>query len=87
MEPHSESELEARLARGYGAGLSAAILCLLVGLLFRPVLWAGIGLLALVPPAGAFLAWRGANRETRVAILLSSLGVLAAIVIGLLLRK
>lgn len=79
--------LEGQLARVFGAGLSAVIALLAVGLIWRPMLWAGIAVLAITPPIGAVMAWRSANRETRVAIALSSLGVIAAIAIGLLLRK
>lgn len=82
-----QNPLEAQLARVYGAGLVVVIALLTLGLVWRPALWAGIAVLALVPPSGALLAWKDANRETRVAILLSSLGVIAAIGIGLLLRK
>jgi predicted PurR-regulated permease PerM len=80
------NDLEPRLARAFGAGLGVAMLFLAVGLVFRPALWAGILTLALVPPVGAALTWRSADRQTRVAIVLSSLGVIAAIAIGLLLR-
>jgi hypothetical protein len=79
--------LEMQLARVFGAGLSLAILLLALGLLWRPALWAGIAALAVVPPIGAALAWRTASTETRVSIVVSSLGVVAAIVIGLLLRR
>jgi predicted PurR-regulated permease PerM len=79
--------LEPRLARAFGAGLGVAMAFLALGLVFRPALWAGILTLALVPPVGAAMAWRGADRETRVSIVLSSLGVVAAIGIGLLLRR
>ena len=79
--------LEGQLARVYGAGLTVVIGLLAVGLIWRPVLWAGIAALAATPPIGAMLVWQSANRETRVAISLSSLGVIAAIGIGLLLRK
>jgi hypothetical protein len=63
------------------------MLLLTVGLAFRTVLWAGILVLALVPFVGAVLAWRGADSSTRVSIVLSSLGVVGAVVIGLLLRR
>ena len=79
--------LEAQLARVFGASLVVVIALLAVGLLWRPALWAGIAALAVTPPIGAILAWKDANRETRASILLSSLGVIAAIGIGLLLRK
>ena len=79
--------LEALLARVYGAGLVVAIVLLTSGLLWRPALWLGIAGLVLTPLIGAALVWKDANSETRGAILLSSLGVIAAIGIGLLLRK
>jgi hypothetical protein len=79
--------LEYALARVFGTGLSLAMLLLLIGLLWRPALWAGIAALALVPPVGAVLAWHSASRETKIAILVSSLGVVVATVIGLLLRR
>jgi hypothetical protein len=79
--------LEAQLARIYGAALGVAILCLSVGLVLPPVLWAGMLILALVVPVAAGIVWRGADRETRISIALSCCGVIAAIVIGLLLRK
>ena len=75
------------MARVFGAGLTVAIALLAIGLVWRPALWAGIAVLAITPPIGAALVWQTANRETRVAILLSSFGVIAAIGIGLLLRK
>lgn len=79
--------LEARLARVFGAGLVVVIALLGVGLIWRPALWAGIAALAFVPPIGAALAWKDASTETRGAIALSSIGVIAAIGIGLLLRR
>ena len=82
-----QNPLEMQLARVFGTGLFVVIGLLTLGLVWRPALWAGIAVLALVPPIGATLAWQTANRETRVSILLSSLGVIAAIGIGLLLRK
>ena len=82
-----KNPLEEQLARVFGTGLVVVIALLALGLFWRPALWAGIAVLALVPPIGATLAWKDANRETRVSILLSSLGVIAAIGIGLLLRK
>lgn len=82
-----QSPLETQLARVYGAGLGVVIGLLAIGFVWRPALWVGIAALALVPPIGAAMAWTDANRETRVSILLSSLGVIAAIGIGLLLRK
>ena len=82
-----QNPLEMQLARVFGTGLVVVIGLLTLGLVWRPALWAGIAALALVPPIGATLAWRDANRETRVSIVLSSLGVIAAIGIGLLLRK
>ena len=84
---NSDNPLEGQLARIYGAGLGVAILFFSIGLFFRPALWAGMLCLALVVPVAAGLVWRGADRETRIAIALSSLGVIAAIAIGLLLRK
>jgi uncharacterized membrane protein len=83
----SENQLEGQLARIYGAGLGVAILFFAVGLFLRPMLWAGMLCLALVVPVAAGLVWRSADRETRISIALSSLGVIAAIAIGLLLRK
>ena len=82
-----QNPLEAQLARVFGTGLVVVIGLLTVGLVWRPALWAGIAVLALVPPVGAVLVWKDANKETRVAIALSSLGVVVAIGIGLLLRK
>ncbi len=82
-----KNPLEEQLARVFGAGLTVVIALLALGLIWRPALWAGIAGLALVPPIGAILAWQSANRETRVSIALSSLGVVIAIGIGLLLRK
>jgi hypothetical protein len=84
---NSENQLEGQLARIYGAGLGVAMLFFVVGLLFRPALWGGMLCLALVVPVAAGLVSRGTDRETRISIALSSLGVIAAIAIGLLLRK
>jgi hypothetical protein len=79
--------LEPRLARVFGVGLGVAMLLLALGLVVRPALWAGMVALALVPPVGAALSWNSVDRGTRVAMVVSSLGVVAAIAIGLLLRR
>ena len=81
--------LEQQLARVFGLGLSAALLFLAIGIVLRPVLWLGIGVLMLVPLSGAVLVWqdKSVTATTRVNIALAFAGVLAAVLIGLLLRR
>ena len=85
----SKQTLEQQLARVFGLGLSAALLFLAIGIVVRPVLWLGIGVLMLVPLSGAVLVWRDktVTKDTRVNIALACAGVLAAVLIGLLLRR
>ena len=85
----SKQTLEQQLARVFGLGLSAALLFLAIGIVLRPVLWLGIGVLMLVPLSGAVLVWqdKSVTKDTRVNITLACAGVLAAVLIGLLLRR
>ncbi len=88
-ERGSAFTLEQQLARVFGLGLSAALLFLAIGIVLRPVLWLGIGVLMLVPLSGAVLVWqdKSVTKDTRVNIALAFAGVLAAVLIGLLLRR
>ncbi len=81
--------LEQQLARVFGLGLSAAILCLAIGVVIRPVVWLGIAALVLVPLIGATLVWQDktVQQSTRVSIALAFFGVLCAVLIGLFLRR
>lgn len=81
--------LEQRLARVFGLGLSAALLFLAVGTVVPIVLWLGIAALMLVPLAGAVLVWQDSSSQTatKINIALALAGVLAAVAIGLLLRR
>jgi hypothetical protein len=88
-ERGSAVTLEQGLARVFGLGLSAALLFLAIGIVLRPVLWLGIGVLMLVPLSGAVLVWRdqSVTTATRVNIGLAFSGVLVAVLIGLWLRR
>jgi hypothetical protein len=81
--------LEQQLARVFGLGLSAALLFLAIGVFLRPVLLLGIGVLMLVPLAGAVLVWqdKSVTAATRINIALAFFGVMMAVLIGLLLRR
>ncbi|MFN3266267.1 MAG: hypothetical protein ACK41E_05440 [Deinococcales bacterium] len=81
--------LEQRLAGLFGHGLSFAFIFLFVGQLLRPMLWLGIAALLLAPWAGAVLVWREpeTTQATRLSIVLAFLGVVAALILGLLLRR
>jgi hypothetical protein len=83
------ANLEQRLARIFGNGLSMALIFLLVGVLVRPVLWLGIATLMFVPLASAVLVWREADttKQTRVNIVLAFLGVGLAVLVGFFLRQ
>ena len=85
----NKQTLEQQLARVFGLGLSAALLFLAIGIVLRPVLWLGIGVLMLVPLSGAVFVWqdKSVTATTRVNIALAFAGVLAAVLIGLLLRR
>ena len=85
----NKQTLEQQLARVFGLGLGAALLFLAIGIVLRPVLWLGIGVLMLVPLSGAVLVWqdKSVTATTRVNIALAFAGVLAAVLIGLLLRR
>jgi ACR3 family arsenite efflux pump ArsB len=80
--------LEQRLARIFGHGLSFALIFFLLGLLLRPALWLGIVTLMLVPLSAAFLVWQEPNtsKATRANIALAFVGVALAAVVGFFLR-
>jgi hypothetical protein len=89
VKKENTATLEQQLARVFGLGLSAALLFLMIGIVLRPVLWLGIGVLMLVPLSGAVLVWRdqSVTTTTRVNISLAFSGVVAAVLIGLWLRR
>jgi hypothetical protein len=85
------NSLEPRLVRLYGLGVLIGIGLMLVGLVFRPLLWVGVGALFCVPFTAAILVWLEARRtgDSAVsrAVLMALGGLVLAVVIGLLIPK
>jgi ABC-type Fe3+ transport system permease subunit len=83
--------LEKQLERVYSFGLILGVLGLAVGLFVRPVLWMGIAALVLVPISSAtlmlFEARKSGNSSLVRSVLFAFVGLLLAVVIGLLLPK
>ena len=85
------TNLEIKLERVYSLGLILGVIGLAVGLFVRPVLWIGIAALVLVPLSSATLmlleARKSGNSSLVRSVLFAFLGLLVAVVIGLLLPK
>jgi hypothetical protein len=85
------TDFEIKLERVYSFGLILGVIGLAVGLFVRPVLWMGIAALVLVPLSSAtlmlFEARKSGNSSLVRSVLFAFLGLLAAVVIGLLLPK
>jgi hypothetical protein len=85
------NSLEPRLVRLYGLGVLIGIALMLVGLVFRPLLWVGVGALFCVPFTAAILVWREARRTGDAAVsravLMAMGGLVLAVVIGLMIPK
>jgi hypothetical protein len=83
--------LEPRLVRLYGLGVLVGIGLMLVGLVFRPLLWFAVGALFCVPFTAAILVWREARRTGDAAVsravLMAIGGLVLAVVIGLVIPK
>lgn len=85
------SGLEPRLVRLYGLGVLVGLTLMICGLVFRPLLWVGVGALFCVPFSAAILVWREARRshdtEVSRAVVLAMGGLVLAVVIGLTIPK
>jgi hypothetical protein len=83
--------VETRLARVYGLSLTGGLVFLAIGLIVQPLLWIGIGILVLAPLVSAVmvaLEAREQDNSTFVSILLSTCGLILAVLVSLfLLRK
>lgn len=83
--------LEPRLVRLYGLGLIVGLGLMVAGLVFRPLLWVGVGALFCVPFSAAILVWREArrSRDTEIsrAVLVALGGLALAMMIGLSIPK
>jgi hypothetical protein len=83
--------LEPRLVRLYGLGVLVGLVLMALGLVFRPLLWVGVGALFCVPFTAAILVWREARRagDTAIsrAVLMALAGLVLAVVIGLAIPK
>jgi Na+/glutamate symporter len=83
------ASLEKELARVFGIGLSGAIVFLALGVFIPAALWLGVVSLIACPLIGAALTWRDSSTTNAVrwSIATATLGLLAAVIVGLLLRR